>query len=236
MKYNALLLTLPFVCLAAPAMAAPDPVRIVSVTGTAREEVAPNQAILSGQLVSKSKELEAAKKANDELVERVVVIAKQFEIPREKISAANVYISPEYVYNKKTGRQDMVGYIITRNLTITIDKIGIHEQVLSALVENGIDQVNGVNFQVSNPEARADTLRARAVQDAKNRAEILAKAAGAKLGRVYSIATDGASMVPPPMPRMMMANAAAKAESSVAPSLPGMTTMQETVSVSFELE
>ncbi len=237
MKYNALLITSLFLVAATPVFAEPVMPRLISVSGEAKEDVAPDQAVLSGQLVSRDKQLAAAKTANDKLVERVLAVAKQFEIPKEKVSASNVYISPEYTYNNKTSKQELIGYIVTRNLSITMDKLEIHERVLSALIENGIEQVNGVNFSISNPEARMDKLRVKAVQNARARAQMLAEAAGAKLGKVFSINTAGA--VPPqPMllaPRAMMAKAE-MADSSVAPSLPGMNTLSESVSVTFEME
>lgn len=236
MKHNVLLM-LGLIFLS-PALAAAEPtalVRSISVTGEAKEELAPDQAVISGQLVSRDKQLAAAKKDNDNLMARLVAVAKQFEIPKEKISASNVFISPEYTYNDKLKKQELTGYVVSRNLSMTLDKMDIHERVLSALVENKIDQVNGVSFGLSNPEKRRDALRVIAVQNAKARAQSLADAAGAKLGKVISITTNGAS--PPPMPvPMMMAAKARMAEDSVAPSLPGLTSLQESVSVTYELE
>jgi uncharacterized protein YggE len=235
MKYNALLLC-GFFFLATPAFAEPAPTRMISVTGEASEDVAPDQAALSGQLVSKSKQLSSAKQENDKLAERVLAIAKQFDIPKNKISASNVYISPEYIYNNKTNKQEMIGYIVSRNLSITMDKLEIHERVLSALIENGIEQINGVSFTIANADARGDALRVKAVENARTRAGALAVAAGAKLGKVVSISMAGAAQ--PPM--LMMGGAPmakmAMAESSVAPSLPGTNRLYESVSVTFELE
>lgn len=236
MKYNVLFALPLFLLAATPALAADAMPRTVSVSGEAKEDVAPDRAVLSGQLVSKAKKLPEAKEANDGLVERVLAVAKQFDIPKEKVSASNVYISPEYTYNQGTNKQEQIGYIVTRQLSITMDKLDIHERVLSALVENGIEQVNGVSFTIADPEERQNALRAKAVQNARARAQTLAAAAGAKLGKVITITTDGASS-PPAMP--MMARSFAKAdmaESSVAPSLPGMQTLQERVSVTFALE
>ncbi len=237
MKYNVLLVFTLFLAATTPARAEPMMPRLISVSGEAKEEVAPDQAVLSGQLVSKAKQLAAAKQENDKLAERVLAVAKQFDIPKEKVSASNVYISPEYTYNNKTNKQELIGYIVTRNLSITMDKLEIHERVLSALIENGIEQVNGVSFSISNPEARMDKLRVKAVQNARARAQMLAEAAGAKLGKVFSINMVG-STSPQPMlraPRAMMAKAE-MADSSVAPSLPGMNTLSESVSVTFEME
>jgi uncharacterized protein YggE len=77
------------------------------------------------------------------------------------------------------------------------------------------------------------------MQNAKAKAEALAVAAGVKLGKPFSIQASGGYM-PPPMPMMrgaMMAMADGGMEkSSVAPSLPGMVEIRETVNVVFVLE
>lgn len=237
MKHNALLIMAAFLLATPPAMAEETLVRSISVRGEAKEEIAPDQAILSGQLVSRSKQLADAKQQNDKMVERIVAVAKQFDIPKEKVSASNVYISPDYSYNQQLKKQELVGYVVTRQLSITMDKLDIHEQVLSALVENNIDQISGVQFAVSDAEKRGDALKVKAVENARMRAEMLATAAGAKLGRVISINSDGAVMQPQPMMmRAMKAPMGGMAESSVAPSLPGLSTLHESISVSYELE
>lgn len=209
---------------------APFP-RTITVSGEAEEDVAPDVAVLSGQLVSKAKELASAKENNDKMVERVLMVTKEFDIPKEKVAASNVYISPEYRYDN--GKQHMIGYMVSRTLSITMEKMDIHEKVLSALVEKGIDQINGVNFTIANPEARADALRIKAIQNARKRAESMAQAAGAKLGKVITIGMNGA---PSPMPVMFRSMAAEAKADSVAPSLPGLNHVQEHVSVTFELE
>ena len=237
MKYNFLLLIIAFfinnAALAEPMPSSPP--RMISVTGEAREELVPDQAILSGQLVSKAKLLSVAKEENDKLAKRILAIAKQFNIPKDKISASNVYITPDLIWNQDSQKQIKVGYIVSRNLTLTMDKIESHEQVLSALLENGIDQINGVNFTLANPEAQADKLRVKALQNARERAQMLAEAAGATLGKVIFITTNSAAGAQPPVPMMGRAMLMKQDAASVAPSLPGVVTLEESVAVTFEL-
>lgn len=242
MKYNVHLYAIVSTLLLASAPAQAQifnqnvPGRLISVVGTAKQEVPPDQAVLSGQLVSKSKQLADAKTANDKLVERVLAVSRQFNVPKERVTASNVYISPEYTYNNATNKQEMQGYIVSRNLSIRMDDLTVHERLLSALINNGIDQVNGVNFTIANPDEKRDALRVMAVQDARNRAQSLAQAAGARLGKVVSISTTDSS--PPPMipMRAAMMEKGSVASDSVAPSLPGMNTLSESVNVTFELE
>lgn len=216
----------------------PPPPPSIAITGEAKEQVVPDQAIITASLVSRDLKLDVAKKNNDMQMEKVVQIAKQFNIPKEKISPSNLNINPEYTYNNSTNRQEMIGYIVSRTLRITMDKLDIHERVLSALVDAKVDQVSGVEFSVANPDAISDRLRIKAMENARAKASALAQAAGVKLGRPLQISVSG-GYAPPPMPMMRasmaMADGAAE-KMSVAPSLPGMLELRESVNVVFALE
>jgi len=219
---------------ASPAFAQmPTPPRMITVSGEASEQVAPDRAILTVSLVSKNRELNVAKRENDQMVEKIVAIAREFKIAKEKIATSNVYISPEYNYINN--KQQFIGYMVNRTLRITMDDISIHERVLSAIVDAKIDQVNGVEFALADPEKLAKNVRVKAVENARVKAQALAEAAGAKLGQVLNISTvDSGVMSPRPMMAMLKSTMAT--ESSVAPSLPGMIDLRESVTVSFALE
>lgn len=216
----------------------PSPPRMISVSGEAKEQLSPDQAVLNASLVSKASNLIEAKKHNDGLMEKLVRIALEYKIPKEKINASNVYISPEYRYDNPTGKQVFVGYVVNRTVAITMDDIAVHERVLSALIDAKIDQVGGVQFMLKDPEAVAMRLREKAVANAKAKAEVLAKAAGVKVGPAMTISEAGGSMpYPQPMPMMAMARAEMVGDSaSVAPSLPGLVEVRQNVQVTFGLE
>ena len=220
----------------AQAQLPPPPLqRMITVSGTAEEKFAPDQAIVSASLVSRDRDLNVAKQDNDKMVERIVMMIRDFKIPKEKISAANVNISPEYTYEH--GKQQFKGYVVNRYLSITVDELAIHERVLSALIDAKVDQVHGVQFSIADYEGKAKNVRVKAVKNAREKAEVLANAAGAKIGPVLIINTGGAVSQPPVMyARATMMDAAAEEKSSVAPSLPGQTTIQESVTVTFALE
>jgi hypothetical protein len=91
-----------------------------------------------------------------------------------------------------------------------LDKAGALAQ---SLIDKGATQFNGISFSVEHPERVMDTLLASAVRDAKRQAEIVAQAAGVKLGRVLLIerpeAKDGVVVHPRAMPLAMAAPGAA---------------------------
>jgi len=212
--------------------------RTITVSGEAREEVAPDQAILTVSLVSRDKDLKTAKQHNDAMADHLVMIAKQYNIPKEKIAISSVNISPEYVYDNNQGvnRQVFSDYMVSRTLRVTIDDLNKEEPVLSAIVDAKIDQINDMEFQLSDKEKYASDLRVKAFANAKVKAEALAQAAGGKLGQAITISTGNVMAVGPrPMP-MAKGVMAASAIESVAPSLPGLLSLQENVQVTFGLE
>lgn len=213
--------------------------RSIHVQGEAKGEFEPDQAVIHFSVVSRDKALEAAKKANDATMQRVLAVTQSFDIPKEKVVTSGVYIAPEYHHRPNSGRPELRGYTVNRNLHVTIRDLSRQEALLSAIVDTKVDQVNHVEFQLSDPEKFASEVRVRAFANAKARAAALAEAAGAKLGPALVINTTGSMHMPhPPMPMMAMAerSMAADGAPSVAPTLPGTITLQETVNVVFALE
>ncbi len=211
--------------------------RAVMVSGQATKQIPADRVVVSLGLVSKNAKLSEAKKHNDELVESLVKIAKEFGIAKDKVSTSNVYISPEYRYEQPSGVQKFNGYQVSRSIRVTIDDMSAYERFLSAAVEAKIDQVAGVEFELIDAKQYAEKMRAEAVADAKQKAQTLVQAAGGKLGAPIHInALGGGAVSHPPMPMMARAMAGASAELAAPPALPGMISLNESVEVHFALE
>lgn len=78
-------------------------------------------------------------------------------------------------------------YRVSNTVSITVrelDKVG---SVLDAAVAAGANSVWGISFGLDKPEALEPEARAKAVADARARAESLAKLAGRTLGDVVSV-------------------------------------------------
>ncbi len=77
--------------------------------------------------------------------------------------------------------------------------------MLAVIVGAGGDatRINSVSYSIADDSQLVKDARARAFQDAKNRAEQYAQLSGLKLGKVISIseASGGASTMPPAPPR-----------------------------------
>jgi len=90
----------------------------------------------------------------------------------------------------------------------------------------GANEMSGIEFVVSEQSKLLDQARDDAIADAHRKAELYARAAGAKLGRVVSITEEGSS--PPPRPMQAM-------RAGAVPVAPGEQTLRAVVTVSYEL-
>jgi hypothetical protein len=69
--------------------------------------------------------------------------------------------------------------------------------LIDAAVEAGATQVHGVAFSLVDPGPATDEARRLAVAEARRHAEVLAEAAGVRVGRPQRIAEGGAPSAPP---------------------------------------
>jgi uncharacterized protein YggE len=109
--------------------------------------------------------------------------------------------------------------------------------VLSAVLDAGANNVNGPQFEFENPQDLERKALSLAMEDARAKAELLARAGGVSLGEVMTIQESGIVRPMPPQPFMLKARAMSMAGDAQAESIaPGEDAIQANVSVVFALK
>lgn len=125
-------------------------------------------------------------------------------------------------------------YHVNNTIEVVIRDVPKASSVLQAAVEAGANSVWSVNFGIDNPKPLEASAREKAVEDARARAEALAKLEGMTLGKVISVSEVLGRGPMPPMP--MYAAIASEAKMG-GPSLsPGEVTVGMSLEVVFALE
>jgi uncharacterized protein YggE len=104
---------------------------------------------------------------------------------------------------------------------------------VDALVKAGANEIQGPEFRLSAPDEAMDEARAAAVAKGRARAELYARAAGARLRRIATI-SEAVTEPRDPVLRPMMRMAAAEADST--PMQPGELQLSVQLTMGFELE
>ncbi len=189
--------------------------RSVNVSGRGEVTATPDRARISMQVETTKVDLRAAQDQVSRIVRDYLAQVKALGIADADISTAGLSIQPQYDYSAKGGRK-FLGYQLTRGIEIVVrdlDKIG---DVLLKATTAGINNVSDPQLESSKAEALTREALAKAAEDARAKAKVLADALGVKLGAVHTLNAN-AEFVPPPMAqkaRVLMMSAADAAPES----------------------
>lgn len=218
----------------APALAdGSQPPRTMSLTGHGEVHLAPDLAVVTMGVMSSAAIAREALDANTAAMQAVMAALAGAAIEARDIQTSNFAVNPRYDYGQNNAQPPkVVGYDVSNNVTVTVRQLESLGAVLDAVVSAGSNQINGVLFQVSKPEAATDEARKLAVADARRKAQVYAEASGVSLGPVVALTEGGGSQPPVPMFRSMRAEAAA----ADVPIAQGEQAIAVDVSVTWEIK
>jgi uncharacterized protein YggE len=195
---------------------------------------APDIATVSAGVVTNARTAKAAMDDNARRMTAAFAALKAAGIADRDLQTSGVNLAPQYDYQPNQ-RPRITGYQATNTVTVRVRRLDTLGPVLDALVAQGVNQINGPNFGLDQPEAALDKAREGAMKTAMDRAALYARASGMRVKRVFSINESGDYQPPPPMP-MMMARAAMAEQADSTPVAPGEVTLSIQLNVAFELE
>jgi uncharacterized protein YggE len=206
----------------APAHAAE---KLVTVTGEATIAVAPEAAVIRIGVSSQDKTAREASDANAKQMIAVLAAIKSNGIAERDIQTSRLSLQPQYDPNKG-GTARLTGFQATNQVTVRIRDIDKLPILLDSAIASGANEMSGIEFVVLEQSKLLDRARDDAIADAHRKAELYAKAAGAKLGHVVAITEEGPTAPPRPMQTL---------RAGAVPIAPGEQTLKAIVTVSYEL-
>jgi uncharacterized protein YggE len=225
---------------------------LLNVMAEGRSRRQPDVANFSAGVVTQAKTAGEAMAANAERMEAVIAALKRAGVAERDIQTATLSLQPQYYYPQPEPRVErvpgaqppepqpprIIGYEARNNVQVRVRRLTEMGKVIDTLVTAGANQVDGPHFMLDEPDAALDEARADAMRNARQRAELYARTAGLRVGRIVSIneqggyfpvsqpifvtAAGGAGAPPPPPPP--------------SPVQPGEVQLGVNLSVQFALE
>lgn len=174
--------------MAAPAVAE-DARRRITVVGKGSVEAIPDMATIAMGVISEAKTGATAMSQNSDILTEVMTQLNDAGLNARDIQTSNLSLSPRWgkTQSNSNGQRDVAGFVASNTVTVRVrdlDKLGA---VLDAVVQNGANKFNGLNFGLQEPQPAQDAARKAAVADALRKAQLYALAAGVTLGDVMTI-------------------------------------------------
>jgi uncharacterized protein YggE len=178
--------------LAAPSALANDeaPKRTISLAATGSVKTAPDKVDISTGVTSEANSAREALDKNTAAMAKVVEALKAEGVNPKDIQTANFAVGPVYQTNNDGKPPVIIGYRVTNQVRISLHDIGKLGTILDKVVSLGANQIDSIEFGVSEPEALKDEARRLAFKTAADNARLYAETAGVALGPIISISEE----------------------------------------------
>jgi uncharacterized protein YggE len=207
------------------------PVRTITVTGSGEVKVDPNIATIYIGVHSEDPDAKAAVASNASQTAQVIAALKAMGIDAKDIQTANYSVYPRQEMGPDNQVKPTV-FVVDNTVNVTVRDLSKLGDILSKASDEGANNISGIQFDLSNKDAAMNDARSQAINQAKQIADAMAKAAGVTLGDIQSISTGGSA----PSPIFMAKDALAQGAAASVPVAPGQINVAADVTIVFAIQ
>ena len=171
----------------------------ISVAGTGRVMVEPDVGVLNLGIEVTARTVAQARGEAAEAMQEVRDSLAANGVEDSDIQTRFFNIFPQFRFEEREAPQ-IIGFTVNNQVEVKVRDIDRVSEILDDAIEAGGDaiRVNGISFQVDEPEQFLEEARALAMADALGRAEQLAELADVELGDAKSISESTGGGFPQP--------------------------------------
>lgn len=209
-----------------------NPPATITVSGEGKSTVTPNIAQINfGLDTGVQTTSQAAMSKLTDTMNKIYDALQKSGIDKKDIATSNFSLNPSYDWTN--GKQTLNGYQAVESFTVKVRDLTKTSGVVSAATDAGANQAGGVSFTVDDPSQVQADARAKAITQAKQKAQMLAQQLGVTLGDIKSFTEGGA---PTPVPIYGMGGGVAMDAAKSALPLPsGDQDVTVDVSITYEI-
>ncbi|PNS08826.1 SIMPL domain-containing protein [Solilutibacter silvestris] len=169
----------------------PDGPHVVT-SGEGKLSVAPDMATLRLVVEKRDASPAVTKQQADQAVNRFLDALAKRRVAAADITASDLGLSEDNGRND-AGRRVSNGFVAERSIEVKLRDVKQLDAVLDDALAAGVNHFGDTTFGSSREEALVAQARLLAAQDARHKAEQLARGVSAQVGKVYSIDSTGSS-------------------------------------------
>lgn len=169
-----------FVSSIAAASPAANNAPTLSVDGEGIGIAAPDRATVTIGVTSQAADAGKAQNNNALTTEQVNKAIKALGIEAKDIQTNNYSFHPNY-RTSDNRRHEISGYTVNNSIIVIVRDITKTGQVIDAALNAGANEIHSLDFAASNTQTIRKEALTKAVQDARNKADILAQGLGKRI-------------------------------------------------------
>lgn len=220
-----------------------QPPSTISVSGTGEVMAVSDIATLSFNISREGATSKEAQSSLNTQVTKVLDYLKTTKIEEKDIKSEYGGLSPKYgsrevincfTYPCPQPDLKIVGYTATQSITIKVREVDSANDIRTGLANVGVTDISGPTFSIDDTDVFTDQARAKAIEDAKAKAKVLAKDLGVSLGQIVSFSDNSSGGYPMMYSKAEMMDSVTT--SAPAPELPkGENKIISNVTITYEI-
>ena len=169
---------------AAPQQETPRPT--LSVDGQGTGTAAPDMATVTIGVTTQGKDAAKAQNDNAWVSNQIQAAVRGLGIAEKDIQTRNYSFYPNYSTDKDR-RNEVTGYTVNNSVIVVVRDIKLTGKVIDAALNNGANEINSLDFSASDTKAVRKVALLNAVQDARDKADIIAKGLGKRTVGIQNV-------------------------------------------------
>ena len=210
-------------------------VRTINVTGEGEVRIKPDRARVQIGVEARHRDLATARTQVNEVVAAFLEFTRSIDIAPERVKSSGVTVRPEYNWDNEARERKFTGYFVARQMEVNLTELNMLGQLVEGSLGLGVNHVSDPQLLATDRAKHYREALARAAQNARANAEILAKSLNGSVGAPRNINATNTSHVPPPRPTMARMETAGAAPSGADTYATGEMTFGATVHAEFDL-
>lgn len=195
---------------------------VITASGEGRREMAPDKATIVLGVETRAKTPAAAASANADLMTAIRAALVRAGVAERDIATARYSLGLHF-----TGRMEAdTQYVASNLVTVTTRQLDQVGRIIDTGLGAGANNINQLQYDLTDRSAAQAQALGDAVANARRQAEVMAEAAGGRLGELIELGTQPGEYRPFFAGDMMMR---AQASAAPTPVSPGAVTVMATV-------
>ena len=177
-----------------PNPGAPPPPQIVT-NGEGEAQTTPDRARVHLAVETRAQTAAAAAAENARIQTAVIARLRAMNIPAERITTVGYSVQPEYSHRTREGVPEqqprVIGYVARNTIRADVHNMAQVGPVIDASLAAGANRLGGLDMYSSREDSVRREALANAVRAARADAEMMATAAGGRLGPLLELTSGG---------------------------------------------
>lgn len=169
----------------------------ITVSGEGKEFVKPDIASVTIGVAKNNLDLLRAQQDAAKAIDAIVADLQKEGVAENDIKTISFSIYPQYDY--RDGRQVFRGYEVRQTLEVKIRDLAKVGTILTGVARAGANEVGSLTFTVDDPKVAQAKAREQAITEAKEKAKVLSRQLGVRLGKITSYNESSGGGTPPPI-------------------------------------